>query len=109
MSTYTTKKHRNKTKQDLIIDRADYVHQQCASQVKEGINCLSKAIPELKNMLCPIINAAYDMQYNKGIQLLKNELTSDVGCWNSFLFVEGRTDNFHTEDDCAYTFITAPQ
>ena len=24
-------------------------------------------------------------------------------------FVEGRTDNFHTEDYCAYTFITVPQ
>ena len=60
-------------------------------------------------MLCPIINAAYDMQCKEGIALLNKELTSDVGCWNAFLFVEGRTHNFHCEDDCAYTFITVPQ
>ena len=25
------------------------------------------------------------------------------------MFVDGRTDNFHTEKECAYTFITVPQ
>ena len=109
VSTYTTKKHRNKTKQECIIQEASYVHERCANQVVEGIRSLSVIIPELKNMLCPIINAAYDMQCKQPIDLLKNEVTSDVGCWNTFLFVEGRTDNFHCEDDCAYTFITVPQ
>ena len=29
--------------------------------------------------------------------------------WNAFLFVDGRTENFHTEHDCAYTLITVPK
>ena len=88
---------------------AHLVHDKFSKRVHEGILNLSEVIPELKHMLCPIINTAYDIQCNEGINLLNNELTSDVGCWNAFLFVEGRTENFHSEDDCACTFITVPQ
>ena len=109
VSTYTTKRNKNATKQECIIQDASYVHERCAKQVLSGIESLSRIIPELKNMLCPIINAAYDMQCKKGISLLQNVITSDVGCWNAFLFVDTRTDNFHCENDCAYTFITVPQ
>ena len=40
---------------------------------------------------------------------LLNELnTGEEGFWNAFLFVDGRTEKFHTEKYCAYTLITVP-
>ena len=60
-------------------------------------------------MLCPIINAAYNRQCSDGLNLLQSPSISHSGCWNFFLFVDGRTDEFHREDDCAYTFITIPK
>ena len=59
-------------------------------------------------LICPIINAAFDRQCDNGLELLQSRDASDNGNWNSFLFVNGRTEKFHREDDCAYTYITVP-
>ena len=66
-------------------------------------------MPEIKHMLCPIIKAAYDRQCHEDINLLTPEDISNDVCWNIFLFVKGRTDSFHTEDEYTFTFITVLQ
>ena len=109
VSTYTPVRHKNEKKQDKLVSQAEYVHQKCSQTIRNGIVNMSKVIPELKHMLSPIINAAYAMQCDKDVKFLTKDITSDVGCWNAFLFVEGRTEYFHVENDCAYTFITVPQ
>ena len=58
--------------------------------------------------MSPIINTAYKGQKNIGKDILKRVLMNDLGTWNCFLFVDGKTRDFHIEKDCAYTFITVP-
>ena len=60
-------------------------------------------------LLCPIINAGFNKQAAEGIELLQRSKISNDGCWNSFMFVDERTEAFHRENDCAYTIITVPK
>ena len=48
------------------------------------------------------------MQNKSGNAGLTEVETLSSGCWNVFLYVNGRTNLLHTEKDCAYTFITVP-
>ena len=41
--------------------------------------------------------------------MLKEVKTNLGGCWNSFLYVDGRTGQLHTERDCTYILITVPK
>ena len=66
-----------------------------------GITKVRNIIPEIKHLWCPIVNAAFYKQSKEGIDMIQSRYASDNGCWNSFLFVDGKTDNFHQENDCA--------
>ena len=59
-------------------------------------------------LISPIIDTAYKIQIAKGKDVLEDVATSSSGCWNSFLYVNGRSDEMHTKMNCAYTFITVP-
>ena len=109
VSCYTTIPSK-KSNRDLLIKRdARYLEYKCAMALDYGISKVRKIIPEIKHLLCPIINAAFHKQSKEGIDMIQSRYASDNGCWNSFLFVDGKTDNFHRENDCAYTFITVPK
>ena len=76
--------------------------------INGGINNLKVIVPEIIHLICPLINVAYKRQQDVGINMLESQGTAYNRCWNSFLFVDGRTYNFHTEKYCAYTFIIVP-
>ena len=111
VGVYQNKKSTSKVpKRQCDIDmNANWIQMLCSSTIKRGIFLLSNIIPEINKLLCPIVNAAYRMQSECGNDMLTPIDNEDDGFWNAFLFVDGRTENFHTEHDCAYTLITVPK
>ena len=93
----------------MINIDALYLENLCGKALESGISTISNTFPEIRHLLCPIINAAYERQNTEAIELLSSRCTSDDGLWNCFLFVDGRTKDFHVENDCAYTFISIPR
>ena len=108
ISIYTNKKNRTEAIQDTIDADAIYVNHICNRALHWGMLEIRKVFPEIKLLLSPILNAAFDKQCGNGTKLLQPVDSSDDGCWNSFLFIDTRTESFHRENDCAYTMITVP-
>ena len=109
VSTYVNKRSKVEAKNIQISQDAKYLEMISAKALEYGISKISEVFPEIKHVLSPIINAAFDKQCEEGLELLDNIHASDNGCWNSFIFVNGRTHKFHRENDCAYTCITVPK
>ena len=109
VGTYQNKNSKS-NKRQLVIDRdASWLQSMCANTIRHGIFSLTSLLPDVKHFLCPIINAAYTKQVNNECQLLRPMYNEDDQFWNAFLFVDGRTENYHVENDCSYTLITVPK
>ena len=106
---YANKRSKIDGKINIINQKASMLESMCSYALNDGISCVSQYIPEINHLLCPIINAAYQKQSDANMQLLDKGNTYGEGLWNCFMFVDGKTENFHTEKDCSYTFITVPQ
>ena len=70
---------------------------------------LSKILPETKVFLAPMLNTAYEIQKRIGQDILTPLKVTTSGSWNTHIFVDGVTQNFHSEKDCAYTCIHVPK
>ena len=108
VGVYTNKNSKNDDKQDTINKKATDVERICSETITKGVNSLSIIIPDLKYLLSPILDTADKIQKKIGKVVLEEVPTTSCGCWNSFLYVNGRTEELHTEQDCAYTLIAVP-
>ena len=106
---YATRKFKDKLKMEQTIESANDINNKCATAITEGISCLKKIIPNISNLISPIIQVAYNMQNKIGSVNLKKITTSENGIWQSEICVNAKTNQFHTEKDVTYTFITIPQ
>ena len=94
----------------MIIDRkSKNIEEMCSTAIRNGMIGLSRILPEINILISPILYTAINIQETKSYAGLSNVKTSDLGCWNTFLYVNGRTEQLHTEHDCAYTYITVPK
>ena len=105
---YTTKNSKSESRQIVINDNAKYVEEMCCDVIVHAVISLSKIIPDLKYLLSPIIDTAEKIQTVLNDFVLQRVKSSSSGCWNAFLYVNGKTDIMHSEKDCAYTLITVP-
>lgn len=109
VSIYSTKRSKNEDLTKFKSDDANFVEDKCKDCLKNGIEKISKYIPDISLLLSPIINTAYWKQCKDDINLLHMNAGSDIGCWNTIMFVDGRTNEYHRENDCSYTYITVPR
>ena len=109
VDVYTTRKFKNKIKMEKTIASANKIDYKCATVITEGISCMRKIIPNISNLILPIIEVAYNMQNEIGSVNLKKITTSANGIWQSEICVNAKTNQFYTEKDVTYTFITVPQ
>ena len=109
VNMYATRKFKDKLKMKETIESANDINNKCATAITEGISCLKKIIPNISNLISPIIQVAYNMQNKIGSVNLKKITTSENGIWQSEICVNAKTNQFHTEKDVTYTFITVPQ
>ena len=105
---YASKRKKNADKQLKIENMLNVLGDICSDQVNKGIKDIDTVLPGVKDLLSPVLDSAYYKQQQLGVQLLQETKTSHNGCWNTFLHVDGRTEEYHTENDCAYTYITTP-
>ena len=103
---YANLKRKNSGKQILIDKKSNDIEAMCSTAIKNGIIALSAILPEINILISPMLYAANNIQDTKSYEGLTKVKTSNLGCWNAFMFVNGRTDELHTEKDCAYTCIT---
>ena len=102
-------KNKNPIKQELIDNYANELEEMCYDALFCGLSSMKHIVPEIIYLLCPIINAVFDRQCSEGLHRLHRRKLSNQGCWNSFLFIDGKTNTFHRENDIAYTMITVPK
>ena len=78
-----------------------------ASLINGGVDELKRILPETNVMLAPILNTAF---YIKKIEkiILTPLKVSKSGSWNTHIFIDGCTEKFHAEKDCAYPCIHVP-
>ena len=108
VGVYTTKKSKNNLRQKQIDNDAKEVEEICSGSMITAVDSLSSIIPDLRYLLSPVIDTGAQIQKQFNEVVLKQVQNSASGCWNTFLYVDGRTHNLHTEKDCAYTLITVP-
>ena len=108
VGVYSVLKRENKETQRKIDKEAKEMEHICSITITDAIQALGRILPQIRNLISPVLDVAHLMQKKKKqIGLMEIE-TSGIGCWNAFLYANGRTDNLHTEVDCAYTLITVP-
>ena len=84
VSIYVNKKSKVEAKNNLIHQEARYLEYLSAQSLDHGIQKIAKIFPDIKLLISPIINAAFDRQYDNGVELLQPCDASENGCWNSF-------------------------
>ena len=94
---------------NTITNNAKDISIICSTLIKNEIKALSSIVSEINSMLSPILYSADGIQKRGDIDRLTKVKISDQGCWNTFLYVNVRTELLHTDDNCAYAYITAPK
>ena len=69
----------------------------CSNVILNGIDSLSKLNPDLKHLLCLILDSANNIQKSMGNIRLNDIETTPSGFWSIFLYVNGRSNQLHTE------------
>ena len=81
----------------------------CSHELGAGIDSLSHRVPNIKDLISPIIDAVYHQQSHKGHINLKRIEASKHGVWQSSVYVNAMTEKFHIEYDCTNTVIVVPK
>ena len=105
VNIYSSKKSNDVSKQRCIDFNVEFIENIFSNVVNERIHKFSKIIPEINWLLSPILDSAYKRQQTIDRRILTPLKVSQSGCWNSHIFVDSCTANFHVEKDCAYMFL----
>ena len=83
---------------------------QCISshELGAGIDSLATRLPNIRNLISPIVDEAYVRQEQKVDINLKKVDSTCHGVWQNSVCVNAYTDKFHTESDCTSTVIVVP-
>ena len=108
VGVYSNKKSKVIQRQEDINANASIMEKNCSKVINNSVKSLSAIVPDIKYLLSPILDTAHKMGNDIGDTVLSEVDTASSGCWNAFLYVDGRTEQLHTERDCAYTLITVP-
>jgi hypothetical protein len=105
---YVTKKHKNNNRQNSINTLASSYEQKIATVIDSTVRCMDKLLPNIRSIISPCIDTAYQLQNGtKDINLMKVS-SSNNGCWQSSICINAETKSFHNEHDCTYTLIAIP-
>ena len=110
VSTYNSRTAHGCYDQNELDAMAMQYDIKCTHELQTAQNILCTVFPLNKILVMPIISAADHVANARNI---KSPLTvtnsSECGCWASCICVNAETKILHTENDCTYTIIYAPQ
>ena len=78
----------------------------CTDKIKRSMNNLSIFLPNIKDILAPVLQTSFSTQIDGKDLSFKETLAANDGCWQSSLCVNAETKEYHTEKDCTYTLIS---
>ena len=78
-------------------------------QLEHANSSFSFLIPNIKTLVAPIMDTAFQLQHKIGDLNFATNKVSDIGFWQSQLCINARTEILHTEDDYCYTVISVPE
>ena len=108
VSQYVNKKgNDDATKIEIEINAAMYETLVC-DEVGEAIERFKKYLPNIKDLMAPILTTAYNQQEEAGNVNFSDVITSKHGLWQSELCCNAITKDFHTEGDITYTLVSVP-
>ena len=108
VGVYVNKKSKILHKQQKIDSNLEDLDEHVASLINGGVDEFKRILPETNVMLAPILNTAFSIQKSIGKNILIPLKVSKSGSWNTHIFINGCTEKFHVEKDCAYTCIHVP-
>ena len=109
VSQYVTKTPKKQSRIEEVSEDNDYLESLVANEVELATTRIAKTFPNIRELISPILNAAYMKQINDGDINFNLSKTSKDGLWQSELCVNALTKDFHTEKDPTYTLISVPK
>ena len=97
VSIYLYKSSKNSNLNRQKNENATLVENLCKDCLENRMNKILTYIPEISLLISPIINSAYCKQVKEDIKLLHNNQASILGCWNTILYIDGSTNQYHCE------------
>ena len=108
VSQYVSRKGKNENEAFSNKNEADVFESLVSDEVEVAVDKFTKYFPNIKSMIAPILNVAFDKQVSTGDVNFKEVMTSRQGLWQSELCCNAVTKDFHTERDVTYTLISVP-
>ena len=108
VSQYVSRNGKNETAASSIKNEAHVFESLVSDEVEAAVDKFSKYFPNIKSMIAPILNVAFEKQVATGDVNFKEVMTSKQGLWQSELCCNAVTKDFHTERDITYTLISVP-
>ena len=106
---YNTKKHSILDKQVSINQEATLYETYCANEISRSVKDLGTFLPNIRNIIAPVIETSFNLQSKEGKDLNLKEMSSITeGCWQTSICIDAETREYHTEHDCTYTLISIP-
>ena len=105
---YVKKRSNNPIKQSSINATANSYEKRIDVQINSSVASISKFIPNIKTLISPVLETAFEIQKETGSINLQSFPSSKNGCWQTSICVDAQTSHFHTENDCTYTLISVP-
>ena len=105
ISQYVSKK----TVDPNVLFKSLHFEYHCKIHLDFAIKSFQKIIPNVKKLICPILNSAHQFQKEVGDINFREVQSSNLGLWQSSICVNAMTRIFHTEKDVTYTIISVPK
>ena len=109
VSQYVTKSPKKSATKEQVEENDEFLEKIVADEVELSVVRISKYFPNIRTLIAPILQVAYEKQMDNCDVNFNLSKTSKDGLWQSELCINAITREFHTERDITYTLISVPQ
>lgn len=106
---YAIMKRYDDDRQIEIENIASQIETAASGEMFAAVHNLSCVIPNLGQLLFPVLDIGHDLQKSWGDVNLKKVSKGPDSMWNMSVCVNASTADFHTEKDVSYTLIAVPK
>ena len=78
-------------------------------EVNYAVDTMKRMSPNIKNLVSPVLDVAYDVQFSVGGINRQKISGTDDGVWHNQISVNATTAQFYTEKYVTYTMVSVPR
>ena len=105
---YVTCKPKKQKNIERVANNNEELKNLISTEISFATSKFEKWFPNVGELICPILNVAFEKQHTDGDINLKEQTISDSGLWQSEIYINAMTHDFHTEKDITYTLVSVP-